>query len=444
MDKSHIRAGLVMLGRPQFDIPLAMEFFNKIKRFLQETGIKLEIVEEPVTASQEAIAAANHLRQKALDAVVTVQGTFTDASLILALACNVESYLLIWAIKEKPTGERLRLNSFCGLNLGAHALTAAGIPFKGIYGDPNSPKVQQEVLAFLHAVGALRWLKGRRIGLVGHRPPGYYTSNFYEVGLYSQLGVLVHHISLEEVFRRASAVKMDNTSVLTGDIVGYDKVDTTGASKSIRAYLALKEIIQAHSLDAVAVECWPDFMVSYGGAACFSLGQLNDEGIVASCEADVNGAVAMLLGQYWSGEPTFLADLIIGDEEKNELVFWHCGAAPKSLISKEAQVVAGVHPNRKIPLCLYFPLRDGTVTITRLSPDKNNRLRLLVGKGTALRAPMLFQGNTLPVHLDTPVEMAIQTILERGFEHHYVLIYGDYTKELRELARLLAIEIVEL
>lgn len=439
-----VRVGLIMLGRPQFDIPLAMEFFNKIKGFLQESGIELEIIEEPVTVSQEAIAVANRLREKALDAIVTVQGTFTDASLILTLACNLESYLLIWAVKEKPTGERLRLNSFCGLNLGAHALTAAGIPFKGIYGDPDSGKVQQQVLAFLHAAGALRWLKGRRIGLVGHRPPGYYTSNFYEVGLYSQLGVLVHHISLEEVFHRASTINLEDTAALTEDIVGYDRVDAAGALKSLKVYLALRKIIQAHSLDAVAVECWPDFMVSYGGAACFSLGQLNDEGIVAACEADVNGAVAMILGQYWSGKPTFLADLIIGDEEKNELVFWHCGAAPKSLISEEAQAVAGVHPNRKIPLCLYFPLREGTVTITRLGPDKNNRLRLLVGKGTALRAPMLFQGNTLPVHLDNPVERAIQTILDRGFEHHYVLIYGDYTRELRELARLLAIEIIEL
>lgn len=437
-----IKVGLVMLGRPFFDMPLANEFFTGVKKTLQEAGVAAEIIEEPVTVPQEAIAAARKLKETDVAAIIAVQGTFTDASLVLNLAANIDLPLLIWAVKEEPTGERLRLNSFCGLNLGAHALTAAGKRFKGVYGNPGSPKVEQEVLAFIRAAGAAKWLKGKRIGLVGHRPAGYYTSNFNEVDLYSTLGVAVDYISLLEVFSLAGEMDLRDAAALTSGLSGYDQVDNGAARKSLRAYLALKKIIADRSLDAIAVECWPDFMAAYGGAACFSLGQLNDDGIVAACEADVNGAVTMLLGQYWSGQATFLADLVIGEEEKNELTFWHCGAAPRSLMAATARAVAGVHPNRKIPLSLYFPLREGKVTISRLSPDKNGKLRLLLGKGTGLQAPMLFSGNTLPVRLETPVGPALGTILNKGFEHHYVLTYGDFTPELREFARLLELEIV--
>ncbi|MGI9862267.1 L-fucose/L-arabinose isomerase family protein [Moorella naiadis] len=436
------KVGLVMLGRPFFDMPLANEFFTGVKKTLQEAGVAAEIIEEPVTVPEEAIAAARRLKETDVAAIIAVQGTFTDASLILNLTANIDLPLLIWAVKEEPTGERLRLNSFCGLNLGAHALTAAGKRFKGVYGNPGSPKVEQEVLAFIRAAGAAKWLKGKRIGLVGHRPAGYYTSNFNEVDLYSTLGVAVDYISLLEVFTLAGEMDLTGEPELTAGLVGYDQVDTGAAQKSLRAYLALKKIIADKSLDAVAVECWPDFMAAYGGAACFSLGQLNDDGIVAACEADVNGAVTMLLGQYWSGQATFLADLVIGEEEKNELTFWHCGAAPRSLMAATARALAGVHPNRKIPLSLYFPLREGKVTISRLSPDKNGKLRLLLGKGTGLQAPMLFSGNTLPVRLETPVGPALDAILNKGFEHHYVLTYGDFTPELREFARLLELEIV--
>ncbi|MCL4440196.1 MAG: L-fucose/L-arabinose isomerase family protein [Firmicutes bacterium] len=444
MDKDP-KIGLVMLGRPFFDMPLANDFFARVKETLQEAGVAAEVIEEPVTVPQEVVALARKLKEMDLAAIIAVQGTFTDAALILNLAGNVDLPLLIWAVKEEPTGERLRLNSFCGLNLGAHALTAAGKKFKGVYGNPGSPKVEQEVLAFIKAAGAVQWLKGKRIGLVGHRPAGYYTSNFNEVDLFSTLGVAVDYISLLEVFTLAGEIDLTGESaLLIAGLAGYDQVDTGAAQKSLRAYLALKKIIAAKSLDAVAVECWPDFMAAYGGAACFSLGQLNDDGIVAACEADVNGAVTMLLGQYWSDQATFLADLVIGEEEKNELTFWHCGAAPRSLMATNARATAGVHPNRKIPLSLYFPLREGKVTISRLSPDKNGKLRLLLGKGTGLQAPMLFSGNTLPVRLETPVGPALDTILSKGFEHHYVLTYGDYTQEMREFARLLELETVEL
>ena len=439
---NNTKIGLVMLGRPFFDMPLANGYFAQLKKMFSEAGIAAEVIEQPITIPEEAIAAARKLKEQEVAAVIAFQGTFTDASLVLNLSAYIDLPLLIWAVKEEPTGERLRLNSFCGLNLGAHALVAAGKRFKGVYGNPGSPKVEQEVLAFIRAAGAAKWLKGKRIGLVGHRPAGYYTSNFNEVDLYSTLGVSVDYISLLEVFTLAGEMDLTGEPALTAGLAGYDQVDTGAVQKSLRAYLALKKIIEDKSLDAVAVECWPDFMVAYGGAACFSLGQLNDDGIVAACEADVNGALTMLLGQYWSGQATFLADLVIGEDEKNELTFWHCGAAPRSLMAANARAVAGVHPNRKIPLSLYFPLREGKVTISRLSPDKNGKMRLLLGKGTGLQAPMLFSGNTLPVRLETPVTSALDIILNKGFEHHYVLTYGDYTPELREFARLLELEIV--
>lgn len=439
---NNTKIGLVMLGRPFFDMPLANGYFAQLKKMFSEAGIAAEVIEQPITIPEEAIAAARKLKEQEVATVIAFQGTFTDASLVLNLSAYIDLPLLIWAVKEEPTGERLRLNSFCGLNLGAHALVAADKRFKGVYGNPGSPKVEQEVLAFIRAAGAAKWLKGKRIGLVGHRPAGYYTSNFNEVDLYSTLGVAVDYISLGEVFALAGEMDLREATVLTSGLSGYDQVDTGAAQKSLRAYLALKKIIADKSLDAVAVECWPDFMATYGGAVCFSLGQLNDDGIVAACEADVNGALTMLLGQYWSGQATFLADLVIGEDEKNELTFWHCGAAPRSLMAANARAVAGVHPNRKIPLSLYFPLREGKVTISRLSPDKNGKMRLLLGKGTGLQAPMLFSGNTLPVRLETPVTSALDIILNKGFEHHYVLTYGDYTPELREFARLLELEIV--
>lgn len=441
MKRYQNKVGVVLLARPQFDTKLAVENFNKFNQILQENNIATEIFDEQITVSDEALEVAKKLNNLDLDAVIVVQGTFTDATMILTFMNNINKPVLIWAVKEEATGERLRLNAFCGLNLGAHALVGAGKKFKGVYGPVDSPKVWKKIIAFVRAAGAVRWLKGKKIGLFGHRPAGYYASNFSEVTLYEILGVSVEYFSLNDIFSVAEKLEKPDLSI-GSDFDGFENLEQSACEKSIRAYYALKKIIADKKLDAVAVECWPEFMSCFGGAACFALGRLNDDGIVAACEADVNGAVTMMLGQYFSQNTTFIADLIVGDEDKQELTFWHCGAGTQSLKSQNAKVLAGVHPNRKMPLALYFPLQGGTVTIARLSPDKNNRLRLLIGGGVGVERELMFYGNTLPVKIERTVEEAIETIINYGFEHHYIIAYGDFTEEFKEVANLVDLEII--
>lgn len=431
-----------MMGRPQFEISLAEKYFNSVADAIKQEGINLEIIERPIMVESDALDAAKHLKKQDLDAVVVAQGTFTDASMILTLANNLDFPMLIWAFKEQPTGERLSLNSFCGLNLAAHALTAAGKKFKGVYGNPDSSETCADVITFLKAAAVVNNLRGKRIGLFGHRPHGYYPSNFNEISLLSVLGIKVDYISLQEVFNLAQEKTCNSQSIITG-LEGLNLVNSEASQKSVNAYYALKDIIVNKSLDAIATECWPEFMVNYGGAVCFALSQLNDDGVVAACEADINGAVTMQIGQFLSGKATFIADLVTGDQDKNELIFWHCGNGPRSLLSNQYLPVAGVHPNRKIPLAVYGPLKGGEVTICRLSPDKGGRFRLLIGKGTGIEAPMLYSGNSLPVRLEQPVDSVLQLLLNKGVEHHYVILYGDYAQELRELARILEIETIE-
>src|SRR5690606_12564449 len=82
-----------------------------------------------------------------------LQVTFTDASMAVEIANGFDLPLAIWAIPEPRVGGRLRLNSFCGLNLAAHALGLNGREFGTLYADPDAPGV----VAFL---GEL--LTGRR------------------------------------------------------------------------------------------------------------------------------------------------------------------------------------------------------------------------------------------------------------------------------------------
>ncbi|MEL7565206.1 MAG: L-fucose/L-arabinose isomerase family protein [Dehalobacterium sp.] len=439
-----INVALIMLGRPQFDIEKANRFYQSVKDELTKEGVTVHAYDQPITMADEAEEAVNAVAGNNLDAYILVQGTFTDATLAMAVSRFIDRPLLIWATKEQPAlTDRLSLNSFCGLNLSAHALYAAGKKYKGIYGEPACRKTMGEVMAFVKAAAAINWVKGKKIGLFGHRPKGYYPSNFPEIQILEKFGVTVEYFVLDTVFKAADALKIDEAEHLSG-VKFKEELNQNAVSKSVRAYVALKKIIEEQSLDAVAIECWPDFMNIYGGAVCFAVGKLNDDGIVAACEADICGAISMLFAQYLSGQAVFLADLVAGYEDKDELVFWHCGAAPRCLAACKEECYAGIHPNRRLPLSLYFPLKDGLVTVSRLSPGRKESLRLLIGKGEGEKAPMLFNGNSMPVKTERPVKAILDNLVEKGFEHHYVISYGNITAELKEVARLLDLDEVEL
>ena len=66
--------------------------------------------------------------------------------------------------------------------------------------------------------------------------------------------------------------------------------------------------------------------------------------------------------------------------------------------------------------------------------------RLLVMKGDALDTAKPFNGTSVEVALATDVTDTLYELMNEGYEPHFALVYGDVTKQLAELGRLLGIE----
>lgn len=60
-----------------------------------------------------------------------------------------------------------------------------------------------------------------------------------------------------------------------------------------RLGIALDELIEAYGLDSIAIRCWDELQKKYGIAPCVLLSDLNERGIPAACELDINNAVMM-------------------------------------------------------------------------------------------------------------------------------------------------------
>lgn len=151
----------------------------------------------------------------------------------------------------------------------------------------------------------------------------------------------------------------------------------------------------------------------------------------------------MLIEHLITQSTTFLGDLVQIRHERNSAVFWHCGAGAISLASPRTGALAGVQPNRNLAYALNNPLKPGTVTICRVGQTEDG-YRMLIAGGSAHDETGHFLGTSVEVVLDTPIENVLPTIIGGGFEFHFSIVWEDIRAELKQLAAILAIPIVEM
>lgn len=448
MEMQKINVGLAVIARKFFDVAYLEQMIPGMRRALEGESSTLHYA-GLVFTPEEAEGAARLFAEKGCDLVVVAFGTFADASPVVTLAQAVEMPLVLWSPAE-PLSEtgRLRLNSFCGANLAGNALVGINRPFQFVYGSPDDARVVRELQRRIRVAAVAKSLRQARIGLFGVRPDGYYACNFDEMELRRTVGAQMEYFSIPQLRAKAAQaspeVKEGFVSNLRARTVGMEKLDPQQVEDTAAAYAAVRSLVEERKLSAVAIRCWPEFFVDYGHAVCGAVGQLTDDGIMAGCEADVNGSVTMMAQHLLTGEPTFIADVVALDEEQNGWILWHCGGQPASLASPGREVEAAYQPNRRLALSLWFGARPGPVTVARLSYQRG-RYRMLVMKGEVLDQPPRYSmGASALVRLEGDAVAAAKGLVEKGFEHHVVMSYGDVSAEMVALAETWGIEVVRL
>ena len=60
------------------------------------------------------------------------------------------------------------------------------------------------------------------------------------------------------------------------------------------------------------------------------------------------------------------------------------------------------------------------------------------------KAPKSFSGTSGVIRFDAPAGMVLDRIMGFGLEHHFNITYGDWQAELRTVAQLIGLDVIEL
>jgi L-fucose isomerase-like protein len=460
-----MRTGVIALGRPTFDVaaaaPWAESAFAAVARVADEVAGSAELAMDV-----DAVAAgAEGLGE--IDVLVVLQATFTDGTLhAAAVHTHPDVPVVLWAFPEARTGDRLRLNSLCGINLGG--FTLADRDLRWLYVSPEDERVDDELRTVLagppapiaaralpppdpadvaRAEGLMSRLGEYRIGTIGDHPDGFGPCGFSDVELAATGDPVIDRVELADLFAAAGIPVESEVAALQRQVAarlsGLSSLDGGAVEASLRLHLGLRSLSSDRGWDAVATRCWPECFTEMGGAACAAQGMLDDSGIPATCERDVFGALTALVLQDAAGSSPFVADLVDLEFADDTAAVWHCGIAPLAIAHPDDVPAAAVHPNRNLPLLHQFRLRPGRVTIARFNRSRNG-VRLTVGGGEILDRPRPFSGTSAVLRPDCGARALFDTLMSERLEHHYGIVHGDVRSVLVALADRLGLDVVVL
>ncbi len=224
--------------------------------------------------------------------------------------------------------------------------------------------------------------------------------------------------------------------------------------KAARASLTLDQLIAENRIDGLCVGTCMGWLPR--GFPCLGFSRLNDRGIPAACDGDMDCLLTMLIFQHALNRAGFLGNAGGVDTAKNAFHLSHCSAplrmdgptGPKApyLLRRHAEVRGGAVTE------VHYRIGQ-KVTFTKLVHLDT----LLMFTGTIIEVPRVPKGQErgCRTELVAEVDDADRLLANWGggalganakdyyASLHRVAYYGDHTQSIRHLAHLMGLKVVQ-
>lgn len=324
---------------------------------------------------------------------------FGSEGLVAQVAAQVKKPVLLWGPRDDApqlNGIRTR-DTQCGLFATGKILRRFNVPYTYLTNsDVGDKNFQTGMANFIGVCAAVKAFYETRILQVDTRPKDFMTMIVNEGELLEKFGIPVIPVTLPDVMWRMEKILKEKGEDLAATVKKMERVDCSpiGDEEDIEKIAALKcalkELCAEMGCNAVAVQCWDAMQDLLHLMPCMSHGLLTEEGIPATCETDIHGAItARMLAAAAGGSTIFFADLTVRHPENdNAELLWHCGNFPMELAKDLKKATGGRHfilPS-KCAGTGEWQLKDGNITIARFDGD-HGEYKLFMGEGHTADGP---------------------------------------------------------
>jgi L-fucose isomerase-like protein len=398
---------------------------------LRTAGMDVIEAPEPVSDERSCLRAAEWFKDKDTDILHVLIITWSFDHFATMIQQHNRIPIAIRTIPGIKAGSVVG-----GQQLGC-LLSDLEIEHKLFYGALGNSAVVDDTTVYARACALKKCLSGARFGMVGRRTPGMTPVAFDEVEIMRLFGSRIINIGMDELNEIVNTINSDDAEAewmrisSAASTVCCSKNDGISSSKF---YLALKRLAEVNKLDAMAIGCYPSYM----GKVCMPIALLNNEGIAAGCEGDMNSTIMMFLLNKLTGKPVHFGEMLDIDEVENTIISSHCGAAAPSLANSEGHMISPVRLAHT-GTCIRYKSMTGPVTYVNLVGRKGN-YRMCAVEGHALETEMVFEGNPMKIKLNVPFRNIWDGVSRYGFGHHWMAVYQHVSPALKEFCTLTGLQ----
>ncbi len=440
--------GVVMLGRkrPGFDQEWNKVVYQQSLEALKDLGFTCVGADHPVVDDATLHVVLQKIHPAKCEALIVLQPSIGNGQLALTISQHWPDPVVLWATPERPGDGKVSSCSLVGQHLWASVLRQAGHPFEFVYGDPADSSLRADLVRAVALCRTFGRLRRGKVGVIGTHVPGFIDLAADPFLLRRSIGIQLHPLSLPQYIERVRAI---SDAAAEKDIqqiraLGLRPVNVADDALDInsRCYLAMLDIMQEESLDALALQCWPEIPNMLGQWPYLAVSRLSSNGLAVSIEGDVDGSIGSLMGSSLGLGPGFLTDWL--EHDTSTIFFWHPGMAPLDMchaIGTESGPTLGAHFNIVKPYVVDGQLRPGQqVTVSRLWKC-DNEYHMTAFEGHSIPPRRKITGNSILVEVaDHDVHRRFDRLLHAGMPHHVLLHFGNHAETFRRLARLLDVQ----
>ncbi len=304
-------------------------------------------------------------------------------------------------------------------------LRGRGMKSEILHGELTS--VVQRIQVLYTNFQAQRSLNGSRIGVIGTPSAWLVASSVDYLLVKRRWGVEYVDISMDRVYEYYDQISDTQVSALAAafesQALGIREVTHEDILKAMRLYIAIRRICEEERLSAVTLSCFRliERTVTTG---CLALALLNDEGILAGCEGDLQSVFTMMAIKAMTGQTGFMANPSMIVSRANEIILAHCTIGTtltdRYIIRNHFETEAGVGIQGLLP--------TGDVTILRCGGQCLDEYYLTTGVLSENTNYINMCRTQVRVKLDSSPEY----FLKNPLGNHHILVRGNYESVLQE------------
>lgn len=175
-----------------------------------------------------------------------------------------------------------------------------------------------------------------RIAIFGEPSDWLIASGVDREFVKGKLNIDFVNISLERLVARVQLIDDEMVELLAKDYedsgISFGEANHRDLLNSLKLYLAISQICHEENCTCLTIRCF-DIVKQLKATSCLALALLNDEGIDASCEGDLQSLLTMIMARRIAWQPAFMANPSGMSKENGTTTFAHC-TIPMSMCKK--------------------------------------------------------------------------------------------------------------